>query len=335
MAVIVDPFTDEQARALISLEQRYQVWMEAEQEFAALPYDLRRKVIGDRAYLYEIKDRGGNGKSLGPWSVETDAAFTDYRQRKARAKARRDASRGALDETGRLCRALRAPMLASPAGLILREADRRRLLGGCLLVVGTNAMAAYAVEASGFIRGAPDETEDFDLAWSAAAPGPDGATVWNLLKAVDPTFTVNSERGVQARNAKAYEVEILVAPSRAATFDRTDQPRPLPLAEQEWLLRGRHVDRVVVCRDGSPARIVAPDPRWFALQKLWMSRQAKRNPLKRAKDQKQGASLLAAVRGAMPRYPLDDEFKASLPEELAGPFAEWAASSPPVDGPSW
>src|SRR3546814_3935157 len=78
-----------------------------------------------------------------------------------------------------------------------------------------------------------------------------------MLKTVDPTFTINSERDFQARNARAYEVELLVAPSRAETLSDRDQPRPIPLEEQEWLLLGRPVDQVVGCRDGSPARIVA------------------------------------------------------------------------------
>src|SRR3546814_3958212 len=117
-----------------------------------------------------------------------------------------------------------------------------------------------------------------------------------MLKAVDPTFTINSERDVQARNAKAYEVELLVAPSRITTLGSKDQPKPVPLPEQEWLLLGRPVDQVVGCRDGSPARIVAPDPRWFALHKLWMSQQLKRNPQKRPKDRAQGLALLDAVR---------------------------------------
>ena len=85
----VEPFTDEQARALVNLEQRYQVWMEAEQILQALPYDLRRKSIAGRGYLYEIADRSGNGKSLGPWSSENEARFADYHRRKGEAKARR------------------------------------------------------------------------------------------------------------------------------------------------------------------------------------------------------------------------------------------------------
>lgn len=319
----VEPFSDEQSRLLVNLEQRYQVWMEAERTLRDLPYDLRRKEIHGRAYLYEINDRGGNGRSLGPWSPAAEEKLEEYRARKVQAKQRRESSRVGVNEACRLYRALRLPMLASEAGAILREADRRRLLGEPLLLVGTNAMIAYAVEAGGIIREAPDETQDFDLAWTAKRKRDDKSTLWDMLKAVDPTFTVNTERSFQARNANAYEVEILVAPSRAGTMARTDRPRPVPLAEQEWLLNGTPVDRVVACRDSLPARIVAPDPRWFALHKLWLSKQAKRSPLKRKKDAKQGLLLLEAVAETMPQYPLDDGFAASLPPELKEHFDAW------------
>jgi len=329
------PFTDEQARALVNLHQRYEVWMEAERILAELPYDLRRKEVGGRSYLYEITGRSGNGTSLGPWSPEHEARFLAYRDEKAATKARRELSQDALEESGRLCRALRTPMLASAAGPILREADRRRLLGSHLVVVGTNAIAAYAVEAGGIIQDAPEETDDFDMAWSALEAGRGGQALWPMLKAADPTFTVNMERTFQARNAKAYEFEILVAPSRAHSMNPADQPRPVPLQEQEWLLRGKVVDRVVICRDGSPARIVAPDPRWFALQKLWMSGQAKRDPLKRPKDLKQGQALLDAIRAAMPQYPLDEVFESSLPEELLPLYADWKARSTIRSARNW
>src|SRR6185312_9581724 len=277
--MVVEPFSEEQARTLVNLEQRYQVWIEAERALSKLPYDLRRKEIAGRSYLYEIRDRSGNGKSLGRWSAQLEARLERYRADKTNLKERRDQSKERLDEVGRLARALRLPMLANGAGAILREADRRELLGSHVLVVGTNAMIAYAIEAGGFIRGAPDETDDFDLAWTASEPSSGERTLWDMLKAVDDTFTVNFERPFQARNAKAYEVEVLVAPSRASSMYRTDQPRPMALPEQEWLLLGDRVDRVVVCRDGSPARIEAPDPRYFALQKLWLGRQPKRNAL--------------------------------------------------------
>jgi hypothetical protein len=130
-------FTDEQARLLINLRTRYDLWMNAEQALAAMPYDLRRKLISGNYYLYEIFDRGGNGKSRGRWTDEAAHQLEDYWSAKAREKERRDNGRVLLDESARLYRALRLPLLSRDAGPILREADRRQLLGSDLLVVGT------------------------------------------------------------------------------------------------------------------------------------------------------------------------------------------------------
>jgi hypothetical protein len=331
---IISPFDEEQSRLLINLDQWYRAWIDAERTLATLPYDLRRVERGERAYLYEVLDRVGNAKSRGPWSQEKQTELDRYRADKAAAKANRDGARARLDMAARSYRALRLPLLASEAGPILREADRRSLLGTALMVVGTNAMAAYSIEAGGRIRDLPEETDDFDMAWTSKDEVSE-QLVWQMLKAVDPTFTVNTERTFQARNAKAYEFEILVAPSRAGTMGRTDRPRPVPLPEQEWLLQGRPVDQVVACRDGLPARIVAPDPRWFALHKLWMADQAKRSRLKRSKDAKQGMLLLDAVAEAMPHYPLDAEFEAQLPGELAPYFVQWQARRPVPEAPRW
>jgi len=330
----IRPFSDEQSRLLVNLRQRYETWMSAERALAALPYDLRRKTISGREYLYRIFDRSGNGTSLGPMTPERERHFADYQANKRELKERIRTLRPALAEAAALYRALRLPLLSSDAGPILRECDRRNLLGTHLLVVGTNAIAAYMAEANGRID-LPDETEDFDLAWVAETAEAEERRLWDMLKAVDSTFTVNAERDFQARNAKAYEVEILVAPSRAATLGGKDQPRPVPLPEQEWLLLGRPVDHVIGCRDGSPARIVAPDPRWFALHKLWMAAQAKRNPLKRPKDRQQGLALLDAVARAMPHYPLDTAFAEDVPGELAPFLEEWRAQAPEDGATSW
>lgn len=152
--------------------------------------------------------------------------------------------------------------------------------------------------------------------------------VLDMLKAVDSTYTPNTERAFQARNSKAYEFELLAAPSTIGTMSKRDAPRPIPLPEQEWLLLGRPVDAVVAARDGTPARMVVPDPRWFSLHKLWLSRQAKRDPLKRTKDARQGEVILRAVREAMPLHPLDAAFEASIPQELTADWEAWKARNP-------
>lgn len=324
MANWVRRFTDEQARALVNLRPRYEALIEAEAALAALPYNLVRKTVGGREYLYEAIDRLNNGKSLGPLTPELEQKLADYRAAKADHQDRRSIASKLVQEIGRLAQPLRLPVLSSGAGEILRELDRRGLLGTAVLVVGTSCVPAYSLEAGGLIAEAPTETEDFDLTW-VAEEAREEAALWAALKAVDPTFTVNTERPFQARNRRAYEVELLVAPSRYETMHSTERPRPVPMLEQEWLLPGRWIDQVLPCRDGTAARLVGPDPRWFALHKIWLADQPTRNVLKRDKDRKQGIALLGAVAEAMPHYPLDEAFVAALPAELDAVWRGWLA----------
>ena len=330
-----EAFTDEQARVAVNVAQSYVGWIEAERLLATLPYNLQIRTINSTRYLYEISDRRGNGRSLGRVDDEGQARFDDYQEDKAAAKAQRDGGREILETNCRLYRTLRLPMLPADAGTILREADRQGMLDGEIMVVGTNALPAYALEAAGFIRDAPDETQDFDLAWTKPPPATSVARLWEMLKTVDASFTVNSERPFQARNRKAYEVEVLVAPSRVDGIATQDKPTPVSLPEQEWLLMGRPVDHVVGCRDASPARLVVPDPRYFALHKLWMAEKPSRNPLKRPKDARQGMALLDAVAGAMPQFPLDEAFRDEVPPEVKKHYDQWLAQAPTQARRAW
>jgi hypothetical protein len=288
-------------------------------------------------YLYRVNDRIGNAQSLGPRSQETEEIYARYKNTKAAADERQKTSAKTLAETCGVYRSLSLPQIPSEGAKILREADKRLMLGSKLLVVGTNAMPAYAIEAGGRINDAPMETDDFDMTWSALVKDPSDSGVMAMLKAADSTYTVNTERTFQARNSRAFEVEILAAPSTVSNMIRGDRPNPIPLPEQEWLLLGRTISRVVVGRDGSPGRLVVPDPRFFALQKLWLSKQEKRDHLKRPKDAKQGAAVLAAVSSEMPHFPIDESFVASLPEELLIEYETWASNfSPPTSPtPKW
>lgn len=319
----LEPFSDEQARVIVNLHQAYQVWMGALQSLNDIPYNMRIKEVAGREYLYEVTDRLGNMKSRGPLEPDKQAEFDRYKAEKAALKDRLLLSRQTVKEQSSLYRALRLPMLPTEAGKILREADRLRFLGDQAMVVGTNALVAYALEANAFIRDAPAETMDFDMALTAAEADDDRPTLWKVLKEVDMTYSVNAERPFQARNAKAYEVEIVSAPSRVGGQAVRDKPRPVALPEQEWLLAGRPVDRVVGVRNGEAARLVVPDPRWFALQKLWMADKPGRDPQKKPKDRKQGVALLDAVWQGMPHYPLDAAFYDALPPALKPHFDMW------------
>ena len=328
----VIPYSDEQLRALVNLGQVYDHWVQSERERRALPYAMRWKTVSEREYLYEISDRIGNGRSLGPRSPETEAQLQLYQQKREDLEQRVSASSDRVQQNARIARALRLPGIAQEAGKILLELDLRRMLGRNFTVAGTNALLAYNLEAGGtIIVGADMATDDFDLLWtrdhstSLMAKEPP-ASILGALKEVDDTYTVNEERPFQLRNRKAYEVEILVPPSQLDSLPKADRIRPARMEEVEWLLPGIPVEHVVPAKGDFAAKVVAPDPRMFALQKLWLAEKPSRSSLKRPKDKRQGEALLdACARGILARHPLTTEFADSLPDALKPVFDRWAA----------
>ena len=318
---------DESLRLLANLEQHYAAWIDAER--VLLPGRLAWKTVGGRDYLYRLINGRGDGRSLGPRSPKTEAQY------EAAQTARLSSTTlwPLLRREGAMYRTLRLPRISSAAAGLLREFDRYELLGSSLMVVGTNAMAVYEIEAG--VRFATvagvDSTLDFDMTWVATearqttltAVGAAPRTLLDIMKRVDSTFTVNTERSFQARNASGYEVELLLPMSLAKTLPRNETLFPIALTEQDWLLPGRRVEHVVCGLDGLPTRVIAPDPRRFALQKLWLAEKPSRNPLKKPKDAKQGALLLGAIDDRMPHFPLDDAFRDELPPELTSHFDRW------------
>jgi hypothetical protein len=318
---------DEALRLLVNLQQHYASWIEAER--ILLPGRLAWKTVGARDYLYCLVNGRGLGHSLGPRSAETEALFEQAQL----ARKTVDILWPTLGREGALYRTMRLPRVSSAAAELLREFDRQRLLGDSLMIVGTNAMAVYEVEARlRFATAAGvDTTQDVDMTWVAevgrqttlaalrAAP----RTLLDVMKRVDATYTVNTERKFQVRNSSGYEVELLMPLSLEGTLPRTETIVPIALREQDWLLPGRRIEHVLCGLDGLPARVVVPDPRWFALQKLWLAEKPERNSLKKPKDAKQGELLLSAIKQRMPHYPMDDAFRAELPSELQPHFDRW------------
>jgi hypothetical protein len=325
-------FTEEQLRTLINLSQAYAAWIEGQRERRSMPYGMRWKTVADKDYLYEIFDRGANGRSLGPRSPETEAGLATYQKKRADIDERTAHAKERLEQNARIARALRLPAIAQEAATILVEMDVRGMLGASYTVAGTNAMLAYDLEAGRtLVVGADMATDDFDVLWSrdhstSLMAGESPPSLLSALKEVDDTYTVNEERPFQLRNRKAYEVEVLVPPSKVDEFPKSDRIRPArDMEEVEWLLGGVPVDQVVPAKGNAAARLVVPDPRLYALQKLWLSDKPGRNSLKRPKDKRQGDALLSAsADGRLPRHPLTASFAEGLPAPLAPVLRRWA-----------
>ena len=331
------PLSDEALRIAANLEQRHDAWIEAERRLEALPSSMFFSKKGAHDYLTVKRRAGDNGPTRGVRNASTEQKLASFHSERTAAALALTQTQAALNEIILQYRALKLPMAMPLPARILRELDIAELLGVDYMLVGTNAFAAYEIEAGcRFLRGA-DETEDFDLAWcrgsnialSLIADGASSVSLLQALTAVDRTFRINARKPYQALNAAGYPVELLVAPSLFKTLPPGDAFSPAAIfPEQEWLLNGRPLRHVVASRDGRTCPIFAPDPRWMALHKMWLSRKTERESTKKQKDALQASMLLEAVRDRMANaYPLDSDFVLDLPEELRDLFNEWASAN--------
>lgn len=296
---------EETQRHLADAESLYFGWRDAKQH-TNLGYVFWRDRNGVK-YLYRNNTKTKLDTSLGVFGPATEKLHDAYLNAKLSEKNlwNRLHFYGGLIKAGSGGRNL----IPGEAGSVLREMDLAGLTGKELLVVGTHAMAAYANEAG--IVWDPELRATLDLDFSAAAY----FTVdpLEILKRADSTYTVNTEKTFQARNKNGHEIDFI------SSHDRKDkrEPSAIYIRGQEWLHTERTVDRVVFDQTLRPARIVAPDPRFYAMHKLWISKNKDRNALKTKKDVKQAVAIITAIQeGFFPHYPMDDDFFSSLPSEL-------------------
>lgn len=334
------PFSDEANRVAANLEQRHDAWMVAVRQLDALPSSMFFARKGEYEYLTVKRHAGDAGTTEGARGPETEARLAAYREERATADTAVRETAAALVEIARQYRALRLPVAMPRPARLLRELDRLGLLGSDLMLVGSNAFAAYEIEAGCRFGKNLYETDDFDLAWcrgskiALASVSPNRPRLLHALRAADASFRMNKRLPYQALDKSGYAVELLVAPSMFRSFPADDEFSPLAaFPEQEWLLKGRPVQHVVLDRENRTCPIFAPDPRWMALHKLWLARKPERSATKRPKDRAQGELLLDAARERMAiAYPLDVDFVLSLPEELRALFDAWASSRGHVPG---
>lgn len=348
MKVNILGFDDEDLRIIANSEQIYDAWVSASREENILSSWMTWKPVNGTHYLYEARHGQGEPKSLGPRSPRTERIKAEFDAKKVEIRDRVDSTATRLEKLLSQYTSLHLPQVMSLPGKILRVLDINNYLGNDLIVVGTTAFAAYEIEARERFAHGLDETEDFDLGWCRGSSlsvketsRAVGSPLFSTIKQVDSTFQLNKKKPYQAINKHGFEVELLTAPSVMKTLSSTEVFSTLAIHEQEWLLLGRPIRHLVCARDGTPAPLVVPDPRWMGLHKLWLAKKETRRADKKDKDAKQGDLLLDAVARKMTtNYPMDIDFVLSLPPELLPEFNGWAqqhafvpSNKPPR--PSW
>jgi len=65
-----------------------------------------------------------------------------------------------------------------------------------------------------------------------------------------------------------------------------------------------------------PAPMICPDPRAFALHKIWLSEQPDRDPLKKKRDRHQAMTVAGLIHSYLPQCPFLSEDLRMFPQKV-------------------
>jgi hypothetical protein len=310
-------FSNEQRRQLIDAQQAYSVWRSGCLELDKIG-TLRLQSSKGNRYVYEV--HGRVRKSLGRETPDLIARKAKHDAKVEALKNSTKSLRKRLDQMAPVNRALGLGRIPTIAARILRELDREELLGPHIIVAGTNALFAYEAATGTILRPEHVATMDADLLWDIrqslqlAATGIRPEGIMGILRRVDRSFV--TDYGYNATNAEGYIVDLLCPETDGATtMNAGCDLEATPMAGAEWLIVPPKFEQTIIGEDGWPLRIVVPEPRTFALHKLWLSERDDRNPLKRPRDAAQ-ARLVAELARVYLRKPMKATEMPWLSKEL-------------------
>ena len=325
----------EQTRRIVDSEQRYATYREAlhklQQSYRG---SMTFKRVKGQEYLYHIVDRVG--KVIGPRNEETESIARAFVEGRQRQRVRRDALRERIDAEARIDRAMglgRAPVVVAE---ILRKLDRTGLLGRGISVVGTNAIFAYERMAGGSFPASLLATGDIDLLFDGRRrlrmllreEQIDG--IAGVLRKVDDSFEVVAPGAFRAANDDGFMVD-LIQPKHAAvsipraTVGSADDLHAAEIEGLAWLQNVPQIERILLDEKAQPFPIIVPDPRAFALHKLWVSERPERDPAKARRDREQARLVGEIVTRYLPGRDFDDPAIAAVPASLRARAAELTA----------
>lgn len=155
------PLPSDSEQILASLEAAHDQLHQSRQALAELPVSMFWQEKSGIEYLALGND---NATTKGARPPEIEAGFETFTENKARAKQRSSDADSLIDQRARQYRALRMPAMKDKQGELLRAYDVAGLLRNDLLVVGTNAFAAYETRCRVKFPAGKEPTQDFDLA---------------------------------------------------------------------------------------------------------------------------------------------------------------------------
>ena len=323
----------DQAREAINTDMRFRAFLAARKRMDGYRGSMSFVQRGAADYLtkdfYDPVNGVRRQTSLGKRSPETERILTDFLSGREDARLRLADATAVLDRQAGINRSLGLGRVPETGAKIIRALDGANLLGRGIKVVGTNALFAYEAEAGVFFPGEVTTTEDIDVLLDARANirflADDPAlerSLLGLLRKADRSFR-KTGRSFQAENRDGYLVD-LIRPMRDPPWAGESGMIGHDLSDLEateiegliWHESAPAFESVAIDSRGYPVRIIAPDPRAFAVHKHWLSTRPDRRADKRQRDLAQARLVARMVVEYMPHRPFDPAELRSFPKAV-------------------
>jgi hypothetical protein len=148
------------------------------------------------------------------------------------------------------------------------------------------------------------------------------AGLLGVLRKADPSFRMIGVNNFRCVNRAGYMVDLVKAEPRSIHIKDTrqmgdkDDLTAAEIRNLQWLLSSPAFTQTVIGDDGFPATMVAPDPRAFALHKLWLGHQPDREPIKKKRDEAQALAVLKLTLQYLPGHPFVAEELKMFPKRV-------------------
>jgi len=307
-------YTDNQRRIFIDSEQIFSAYMSTYRKSIEYSGGMHWKKVKGREYLFKTMDRYGNGKSLGARSVENELIYKKFHNKKSDSATRLKALKIKLQEQSRFCKAARIQRVPRVVSKILRHLDQNKILGPHVQIVGTNVLYAYEAYAGVFLDRDITATRDMDILWDIrpklsllVEDDTNQNGFMGILKKADRSFEAIHKGSYRAINKDGYMIDLLKSEPKPpfkkeqTRLGNQDDLNAVELKNMQWLLSSPKFKQMVIGEDGLPAMMVTPDPRSFALHKIWLGKQESRDPMKRKRDISQAMTTIQLVLQFMPQ----------------------------------
>lgn len=322
----------EQRRQFVDTSQMWEGWDAARIRQAGHRGSMAWRSVAGRDYLVRIDGPAHRRRtrSLGRRSPDTERLHDDFVHGKQQARDAAQRMGERLHEMARVNRALHLARVPLAAAKVMRTLHGHGLLGRNVAVVGTNAIYAYEAVAGVFAASDMLATADLDILLDARRKlrlrgNEDPPVLLDLLRQADRSFQAVGTASFRAVNRDGYQVDLIKPMPHDPAFSTepdaiggTSDLQAAHIPNMRWIASAPKFAAMAVGEDGLPVPMACPDPRAFALYKLWMGTQDRtRDPLKRARDVQQAHAVAAIVNGHLPALPFEPEHLSCFPKAAA------------------